>query len=96
MVEGGRAGVGVACCRAGVALGRSDNGFTGLRKGFCSLPGIDPRPTRLSRCTALETPNVREPRVLQISSQLSSVGSSITGVIERKFEGDETALEVDK
>lgn len=34
--------------------------------------------------------------MLQISSQLSSVGSSITGVIERKFEGDETALEVDK
>jgi hypothetical protein len=44
---------------------------------------------------AFEAPNVSAPTPAQMSSQSVSAGSSMTGVIERIFEGDETAHEPD-
>jgi hypothetical protein len=65
-------------------------------KGFGSLPGIVPHPTRLSRESAFGASIESAPKWLQMSSQLGSAGSSMTRVMGRKWEGEETERDFDK
>ena len=85
-------------CRAGVCdgCGSCDEGSLGLTKGFVPLSEVIPRPTRLSRLSAFDAPNVRAPTLEQMAPQSVSEGSSMTGVTGRKAEGEETVRGSDR
>lgn len=93
VIDTGRNGDRSIClCRTGVGVGwgSCDKGSFGLEKAFVPLSEVIPRPIRLSRLSALDAPSVSAPTAVQMASQSASSGSSMTGLTQRKVQGEET------